>query len=298
MSNVERLTIEALDPNQPPHFKGSANAWQFSRCDHLSLRHLKLSGQTSNGLNLDDGGKFDSPTIGITISNVEVSDIGPRGNCDGIKCSGLDRLTIEHCRISGWGGQGIDMVGCHDSVIRHCEFVGKPGFTASAGVQTKGGSSDIRIEGCQFNNAGERPLNLGGSTDLNLFRPSGAMYEAKRITTTNNRIEGSLCAVAFVGIEGAEFNSNTILYPEKWVFRILQETRAEGFAACSNVTIANNQIIFRRSIVQTEVNIGEGTKPETFRFAGNRWYAEDRPQTSQPRLPTQEANGTYGTDPR
>lgn len=25
------LTIEALDPQQPPHFKGSANAWHFAR---------------------------------------------------------------------------------------------------------------------------------------------------------------------------------------------------------------------------------------------------------------------------
>lgn len=298
VASIDRLTVEALDPSRPPHFKGSANAWHFVRCNDLTIRHLRISGQTANGLNVDDGGEFDRPTTGVTIEHVEISDVGPRGNYDGIKCSGINQLTIRDCVISGWGGQGIDMVGCHDSVIRDCQFIGKPGFTASAGVQTKGGASDVLIEGCRFVNAGERALNVGGSTGLNLFRPSGAKYEAKRITVKNNSIEGSLCAVAFVGVDGAEFIGNTVLYPEKWIFRILQETTADGFAPCRNVTIRDNQIVFRRSQVQVEVNVGGGTKPETFRFANNHWFAEDRPQASKPQLPTEEIEGLYGKDPR
>ena len=114
VSGVEKLTIEALDPKQPPHFRGGANAWHFSRCKDLSLRNLRLSGQTGNGLNLDDGGDLANPTTGITIEHVEISDIGPKGNHDGIKCSGLDQLTIRDCAITGWGGQGIDFVGYFD----------------------------------------------------------------------------------------------------------------------------------------------------------------------------------------
>lgn len=298
VSGVSRLTIEALDPKSPPHIKGGGNAFHFSRCPQLMLRHLRISGQAGNGLNLDDGGQLDQPVAGVIIENVEISDIGPRGNHDGIKCSGLDHLTIRGCTISGWGGQGIDFVGCHHSLITGCRFIGKDGFTASAGIQLKGGTSDVIVEKCRFKNAGERPVNLGGSTGPAYFRPQGAKHEAARLIIRDNIIEGSLCSAAFVGADGAEFSGNTILFPSKWVFRILQETREPGFAPCRNVMVRGNKIVFRRSDIRIEINIGGGTAPETFRFEGNTWFAEDRPQASRPQLPVEEAGGVYGRDPR
>jgi hypothetical protein len=206
----------------------------------------------------------------------------------------LKQLTIRDCSITGWGGQGIDFVGCHDSLITACQFTGKPGFTASAAIQLKGGTSGIIVEKCRFLNAGERPLNIGGSTGLAYFRPPGTQHEAASIVVRDNHIEGSLCAAAFVGVDGAEFSNNTILYPTKWIFRILQETREPGFAPCRNVLIKNNRITFLRSQVQTDINLSDGTAPETFRFESNHWLAEDRPDRSQPKLPTQETADTYG----
>ncbi len=298
VSGVENLTVESLDAKVPPHFKGGANGWQFSRCAGLTLRNLRVSGQTGNGLNLDDGGQLDAPVTGITLDHVEVSDIGPKGNHDGIKCSGLDKLTIRDCTITGWGGQGIDFVGCHHSLITGCRFIGKEGFTASAGVQLKGGTSDVTVEICHFTNAGERPINVGGSTGLEYFRPQGAKHEAARIIVRDNIIEGSLCAAAFVGVDEAEFSRNTILFPTKWIFRILQETKGPGFVPCRNVFIKDNRIVFHRSQVQIEINIGGDTAPDTFRFENNRWFAEDKRQASKPKLPSEEKAGVYGIDPR
>ncbi len=298
VSGIERITIEALDAKNPPHFKGGANGWHFSRCTGLTLRHLRISGQTGNGLNLDDGGILDKPVTGITIEHVEISDSCPKGNHDGIKCSGLDQLTIRDCTITGWGGQGIDLVGCHHSLIADCRFAGKGGFSASAGIQIKGGSSDITVEKCHFANAGERPLNIGGSTGIEFFRPRGATHEAARVIARDNVIEGSLCAAAFVGVDGAEFSGNTVRHPTKWIFRILQETREPGFVPCRNVFVKNNRITFRRAQVRTEINIGDGAAPETFRFEGNRWFAEDKPGASMPKLPAEEKDGVYGEAPK
>jgi len=298
VQGVDRLTIEALDPQHPPHFKGGSSAWHFSRCSNLTLRHLKVSGQQNNGINLDDGGDLQQPVNGVTVEHMEISDIGPRGNHDGIKASGLRRLTIRNCTISGWGGQGIDLVGCHQSLISGCRFIGKDGFSASAGVQLKGGTSEVTVEKCDFRNAGERPLNIGGSTGLPYFRPRGANYEAKQIIVRDNTIEGGLCAAAFVDVDGAEFTGNSIAFPRKWIFRILQETTLDGFVPCRNVVVKDNRIVFRRSEVQTEINIGSGTDPGTFRFESNHWFAEDRPQSSTPRLPTSEIGGHHGRDPR
>jgi hypothetical protein len=297
VSGVDDLTIEALDPARPPHFRGGKTAFQFTRCQRLKLQHLKISGQEINGLNLDDGGQRDRPVQGVTLAGLEVSDIGPSGNHDAIKCSGLEGLTIRDCLVSGWGGQGIDFVGCHRSVITGCRFTGKLGFSASAGIQLKGGTSEVVVEKCWFKEAGERPVNVGGSTGLEFFRPAGAVWEAKDLTVQDCVIEGSLCAAAFVGVDGAVFRRNTILHPGRWVFRILQETTAPGFVPCRRVSITDNKITFRRSQVRTEVNIGAGTEPSTFSFSRNHWFAEDDPGHSRPQLPVPETDGVYGTKP-
>ncbi|OYW22858.1 MAG: hypothetical protein B7Z55_04165, partial [Planctomycetales bacterium 12-60-4] len=143
-----------------------------------------------------------------------------------------------------------------------------------------------------------RPINVGGSTGREHFRPHDAKYEAHQITVRENEMEGSLCAAAFVGVDGAEFVRNTILYPEKWVFRILQENAEPGMTPSRNVAITGNRIVFRRSAVNVEINIGPQTAPETFRFANNLWFAEDAPRSSRPRLPVMEVDGVYGRDPR
>lgn len=298
MRGVARLTVEALDPKNPPHFKGGSGGWHFSQCDGLTVRNLRISGQRANGLNLDDGGQAAKPVRGVTIERVEISDIGPRGNHDGIKASGITGLTIRDCAVSGWGGQGIDLVGCHQVLITGCRFTGKPGFTASSGVQAKGGSADVTVEKCRFTNAGERALNLGGSTGLSFFRPADAKHEAARLIVRDNVIEGSACAAAFVGVDGAEFTGNTVLFPERWVFRILQETTDARFVPSRNGLVKGNRIVFRAAQIREVVGVGGGTAPETFRFEGNQWFAEDRPAASKPRLPVAEKDGVYGRDPR
>lgn len=294
VTGLSGLTIEALDPANPPHFKDGTEAWHFSRCPSLTLRNLKCSGQTDNGINLDDGGKFTEPVNGIRLENLIVSDIGPDGNFDAIKCSGLDHLTITGCEITGWGGQAIDLVGCHEVLIRDCRITGKPGFSQHTGPQFKGGCSKVTIEKCTFKDAGPRPIQVGGSTGLDFFRPPGAKYEAADITIRGNTFEGGECACAFTGVDGAEFSGNTILRPSKWIFRILQENTTAGFKTCGNVTIKNNTITFRRADVGSELNIGAGTAPGTFHFEANHWLAEDKPAASKPTLPVEEKNGVYG----
>lgn len=297
VAGVAKLTIEAADPKNPPLFRGGSTAWQFSRCPGLTLRHLACRGQTANGFNLDDGGPDKGGVAGITLESLTISDIGPDGNFDGIKCSGLADLAIRDCTIHGWGGQAVDLVGCHRVVITGCRFLGKPGFSQHTGPQFKGGCEDVVLEKCTFLDAGGRPIQAGGSTGLDYFRPLGAKYEARRIIIRNNRIEGGDCACAFTGVDGAEFNNNMVIRPRKWFFRILTETRVEGFPPARNVTLTGNTFIYRRSEVQTPINIGPGTAPETFKFIDNTWYAEDKPESSNPRLSIPETGGTYGQPP-
>jgi hypothetical protein len=294
VTGIANLTVEGFDPEKPPMFKGGSEAWHFSRCPSLSLRNLACSGQSENGINIDDGGEMTRPVEGVLLENVSVSDTGPDGNFDAIKCSGLDRLTIRGCSISGWGGQAVDLVGCHDVLIQSCKITGKPGFSQHTGPQFKGGCRHVILEKCTFKDAGPRPIHVGGSTGLDFFRPHDAPYEAADIVIRDNRIEGGECACAFTGVDGAEFTGNTIIRPTKWIFRILQENTGERFRHCGNVKISGNTITFRRAEIQSEINVGENTAVSTFRFDRNRWLAEDQPAKSQPSLPVEETDGIYG----
>jgi hypothetical protein len=292
------IVIEGADADRPPLFEGGKVAWQLSDCAHLVLRNIAMRGQQANGINVDDGGSYDTPSHHLVLEKIHVSDVGPRGNFDGIKLSGVDDFVVRDCTVEGWGGQAIDMVGCHRGVIEGCTFRGKPGFSQDAGPQTKGGSSQIAIRRCLFLETGGRAVNLGGSTGLAYFRPRGTLYEAKDILVEGCVFVGSQAPVAYVGVDGAVVRYNTFCQPGKWVLRILQETTEPGFAPCRNGRFERNLIVFRRAGVQIQVNIGPHTSPETFAFADNLWYCEDRPQASRPDLPVAETGGLYGVDPQ
>lgn len=284
---------------------------QLSGAAFVELHNLVFIGATGNGLNIDDGGSFDTPAHHIVLRGLTVKDVGPAGNHDGIKLSGLDDFRIENCRVENWGtgsGSAIDMVGCHrgvieNSVFRHRKAETEAG-TGGSGVQTKGGCRDIVVRGNRFENAGARAINIGGSTDLGVFRPPLRMqvneprHEAKNIVVEGNTFIGSNAPVAFVGVDGARVRFNTIYRPQRWALRILQETREPGFVPSRRGEFSDNIVVFRSDEwVEGGVNIGPGTAPETFRFARNFWYCLDDPARSRPTLPTPETGGVYGRNP-
>ncbi len=164
-------------------------------------------------------------------------------------------------------------------------------------MQAKGGSSDIHIKECYFENAGSRSINIGGHTGLDFFRPRPQGYEAKDIIVERCILIGSQTPIAFVGVDGAKVKFNTIYRPRRWIIRILQESISEGFVPCRNGVFADNIVAFRSDEISTIVNIGPNTEPETFSFLRNFWYCIDNPDRSKPNLPVSEIDGIYGIDP-
>jgi polygalacturonase len=115
-----RITIKGADPNDPPVFKGGSQAMHFADCNYVTLADFTVDGCTTNGLNCDDGGSIPTSMHHLIVENVTIQHIGPRGNHDGLKMSGVDQFIIRNCRFIGWGGSGIDMVGCHKGVVEDC----------------------------------------------------------------------------------------------------------------------------------------------------------------------------------
>lgn len=86
-----------------------------------------------------------------------------------------------------------------------------------------------------------------------------------------------------MGVDGAVVRFNTIYHPAKWAMRILQETTEKGFAPCRNGRFEHTLVVFRKADVPVFVNVGPNTQPETFKFADNLWFCEDRPEASKAR---------------
>lgn len=299
------IVLRAADPKQPPVVSGGNSCLHLSDPAYVELHDLVLTKGRANGLNIDDAGpgtngEADDPAHHLTLRNLTIRDIGTDRNHDGIKLSGVDDFRIDACTVERWGtkGSAIDMVGCHRGVVTHSTF--RDGDKISAnGVQMKGGSRDVAVRYCRFENAGGRAVNLGGSTGKPYFRPASAGYEAKDITVEDCTFIGSMAPVAFVGVDGAVVRHNTFYRPTRWLIRILQENQDASLAPSRCGTFSRNIVAFKSDELAAAVNIGPKTAPETFRFADNLWHCLDRPDTTQRRvqLPTPETGGTYDVAP-
>ncbi|MEO5581551.1 MAG: right-handed parallel beta-helix repeat-containing protein [Saprospiraceae bacterium] len=275
---------------------GGSNAWQLSDAAYLHIEGFVFEQQTGNGLNMDDGGSYITPSHHIIFINCTWKDMNATGNNDMLKLSGLDNFTITKCTFFNGsdGGSGIDMVGCHNGEIinNHFENMG------SNAIQAKGGTQYLRIEKNFFKNCGQRSLNLGGSTDLQFFRPIDATFEAADLQVFSNIFIGSVAPIAYVGCVRVEVINNTIISPDKWVLRILQETvDPKRFEPCGNNTFRNN-IIYKSNAVNTDCNTGPDTAPETFLLSNNLWYNFENPGNSAPNdLPVTDENNIVGSNP-
>ena len=291
----EPIVIRGIDRDSVI-FQGGSESMHFSECSHMIIENFTVNGQTSNGMNCDDGGTFDTPTHHMTFRNLTFSGMGASGNNDQLKLSGLDDFVIENCIFENGspGGSGADMVGCHKGIFRNNIFR-KSGSNC---IQAKGGTRFIRIEQNSFIDGGQRALNLGGSTGLEFFRPLDATHEAADLMVTGNVFVRSVTPMAFVGSVRVSVTNNTIIDPERWIFRILQETvDPNRFEPCGNNIFQNNLVVFR-STISRHVNIGGNTAPQTFLLRNNLWYNVDNPSASKPQeAQLMESNALYEIDP-
>ncbi len=289
------IVIRGADPANPPVFTGGTEGWHLSDCSYVTLANIAVTGCEGNGINVDDAGTPKTPSEHIRLRNLTVTKIGPKGNHDGLKLSGMTDFTVYRCEIRGWGGSGIDMVGCRRGLIEHSTLEGLPGHSQASGIQAKGGTRDILIRQNTFRNAGDRAINLGGSTGLEFFRPAVTRYEATAIEVAGNRFIGSQAPIAFVTAQGGHVHHNTFYRPGKWVARILQEQPVDTFDRCADGAFKNNLVVFD-SQVRTFVNVGPDTQPKTFTFAHNAWFCTDGQRKVD--LPTAETKGVYQVDPK
>ncbi len=289
-----------------PVLDGGGEALHLVRPAWLVVHDLEVRRTTANGINADDGGDYANAEAAhhVVFRDLAIRDVGGTGNQDCLKLSGLREFHVldSAFRACGGGGSGsgIDIVGGHHGLIASNELADM----AANAVQAKGGSTDIEVRANHMVNAGGRAVNMGGSTGFEYFRPplsaAAPNAEARDIRVVANVIEGGDAPVAFVGCVDCLVANNTLVNPNVWVLRILQETTSRDgydFEPARDGRFVNNLVYFARAGLRTFVNVGANTAPETFIFAHDLWYAHDDPGRSQPELPVPEIGGLVGLDP-
>jgi Protein of unknown function (DUF1565) len=289
-----------------PIIDGGSQALHLTKVRYLVVHDLEVRKSSGNGINCDDGGDYGNPdtTRHVVFKKLYIHDIGGSGNQDCLKLSGLDDyyvLDSTFAKCGGGGsGSGVDHVGCHDGLIARNTFKDMSGNA----VQCKGGSERIEIRWNLMQEPGERGVNIGGSTGFTFFRPplskTKPNAEARKISVFANVIIGGATPLAFVGCVDCLAAHNTIVDPQSWLLRILQETTtASGytFLPASNSKVINNIFYFDNSDLSTYVNVGSNTQPSSFTFANNLWFAHDAPGKSKPSLPVAETAAVVGQDP-
>ncbi len=286
---AQPIVIRAQNRHQAI-FRGGTEAIHFTNCAYIEIRGLVIEQQTGNGINIDDGGDYQTPAHHFVIDDCLFRDMQSSGNSDLLKLSGLDDFVIRNCNFvnGSMGGSGIDMVGCHRGIIEDNILDG----AGISGIQAKGGTQHILIRRNVLMHMPQRALNLGGSTGLQYFRPPlpspiTDAFEAADLQVYANIFVGSWAPVAYVGCVRAKVNHNTIFKPANWVIRILQETTVPGFLPCGQNEFRNNVVYLTRDLA--EVNVGPNTDAQSFLFSNNLWFNEQGGNWT-PGLPVAEAN--------
>lgn len=303
-ANLQQVTIRSADPSNLAIIDGGSNGIQLSDSANVTIADLVFRNQVDNGLNIDDGGTFDTPATNLVLRNITVRDIVSAGNHDGIKLSGVDDFLIENVQVLNWGtgGSAVDMVGCHRGLIQNSHFMHTNVENGGTTLQPKGGSKDItfRANRIDLPRGSGRAVQAGGSTGTQFFRfvDGESGYEADEIVAEGNVIIGGSSAFSWVNIDGGVFHHNVVSRPGQWIARILNENGGAPIVDTQNGILQDNRIVYNdtASEFSTAVNVGPETLSSTYTFARNQWLnlANPTPAGSTPNLPVPETGGIYG----
>lgn len=302
-AGLRRVTITSQDPSNPAVLRGGTNAIQIDDSHDVTISNIVCEGQSGNGINISDGGSFESPTTDVLIENVIVRNVAGRGNLDGIKLSGVTGFTIRNVQVSNWGddGSAVDPTGSHNGLVENSIFRQDSGGFSSA-IRPKGGSKNIIVRANRLElGSTETALQAGGTTETQFFRfiDGDSGYEANNVTFEGNVVVGCRAAFVFEDIDGGLFHHNYVLRPRQFMVRYLPGSNPFSTVITQNGRVEDNVLLFRDTVDEYSraLNIGPNVMENTLRFRRNTWVNLANRGDSEPDLPNGDVGGVFGIQP-
>lgn len=281
------IEIVAQDPrNRPVVQAHEAGVFTLINCSYVLVDGIIVQGA---GTVTNDGNNIEFPNGDhMVLMNSVSRDIVHDGNSDGVKFANSDNILMYNNMVTEWGdgGSGNDeMVSNNNLMMRNkLTFPSLAPNAGANGTQPKGQSYNNGYYKNYFLDGSSRALQFGGcSNDLN--------WEGWDMVAMGNVIDRGEAATAFVSATRCTFAYNTIVDPETYVIRVLNEDASPHNPAYFT---ANNT--WRRNLIRWSSNLlnqGSDTRPDTFTWDNSYWYRPGSPGYV-PTLPgdtTPEAGG-------
>ncbi|MHC5114152.1 MAG: right-handed parallel beta-helix repeat-containing protein [Planctomycetota bacterium] len=280
------IVIRGLDPKRPPTIVANRYGIRLRDPRHVRIENVIVTGATIHGISLEGvARKSESADTGsgsVTISNVVIDNTGPEGLRHAINARRITTLRVDRCRISGWAGSGLEIVGCEDVEVRSCRFTGKEDFEQVSGIRVRGGTDRVQIDRCRFVSTGKEAVCIGGRTKLDEFRlpvpedaEPGSLREASRVWVTRCVTEGGACAFSFVQCERSSVRQCTIFAPQQAVVSLRHEQSDPRFGASVGCSFGSNLITWRADELETLTHVGTGADASSLILADNLWWTSD-----------------------
>lgn len=292
------IVIRGVDAEHPGLIVADREGLRLNRPRHVLIQDVIVTGAKLNGIVIDFPrvttvpGESESVQesdlldgvwwrADVTLRNVTVERTGPTGQRQAVRLAGVSNIEIEQCRIEGWGGAAIEMVGCREVTVQSCRFNGLEGFSQMGGIVMRAGTREVVIERNRFDNAGEFVVAMGGVSDRPHFRPPvrpdepGPRFEAIEIAVSECVFVGGGCTVVFANADGCSFRSNTVVRPKSFVMNLRADQRDKPFAPSQRHVFSSNLIVWEPGDLQKFALVMPGVVGERFIMEQNLWWSKE-----------------------
>jgi len=332
------ITIRGIDPERPPIIKADRYGIRLRNATHVNIHNIVIEGASVAGLHVtSESAPRREPIVdtcqSIVIRDVQIRRTGFEGLRHGLWVIDLEDVTIENVTVEGWSGAGIEVHGCRRVELLNCRLIGREAFPERYGVRVRGGTNQVWLRECFFENAGDIAMAIGWRTAIDDFYPplepvstgrildKDKRFEVDRVQVRNCIVRGSACAAAFKHVQTVQFRSNTIYRPTLTVLAFDAPHDDPRLADNKKVVLSSNLIVWQPGDIKHLAMFGARAKPDGVRLERNLWWSKQLteqlkklgpmpgrnpaaqitdldPQLNDDLVPTNNAATLYGAGPR
>ncbi len=290
------ITIRALDPKRPSVIVASRYGLVLHQPQHVVIENLIITGATIAGLVVDD---LDSTTAqnpterappaprkpwraNLVIRNVTVTNTGPEGKRHAIELSGLQDVRIHDVHIEGWGGSGLELIGCQGVTVESCRFIARQDYSQLHAIQIRAGSERVNIMQCHFQGIAGAVVVVGGLSKLREFRPeippdadSRSHYEARFVQLQRCTFLGGACPIVLAHCDDTLMRYNTFIRPRHAVLCTTTEQTDHRIAPARRAIFGGNLLIWEPGDLRRLVDIAPTDDAQSFVFEESLWWSTE-----------------------